>query len=249
MATWLSENRKAVGLNNEWLSTKLREIPAWLKKLEHTEFNRTFLDTDFDGVNDFDFHGIAVFQDHQTQVNGINAVGRYYSEAQLPVSMRLAHPTGTSNGGGDRRRELQAEFATNPRVERRPRREDRSPGPRNDRAPPASDDKHNPDFHPKFKAFWDGVDSRHREAKLSDLCYAAGQANNESMNVTKLTVAMGLNPNNCGTYYVRGRCKTGGCTKDHSVFNFARGRIDAAVATLKRGCDNYRGPRNARGRS
>jgi len=177
MATWLSENRKAVGLNAKRLSAKLRETPTWLKKLEHTEFNRTFLDTNFDGVNDFDFHGIAVFQDHQTQVNQITDVGRCYSETQLLVSTQLAHPTGTSNGSGDRRRELQEEFVTNPREERRPRQEERSPGPRNDRAPPASDGKHNPDFHPKFKAFWENVEARHREAKLSDPCYAAGQAN------------------------------------------------------------------------
>jgi hypothetical protein len=251
MAVWLSDNRREASRNEEWLSSKLLEIPAWLKKLEHTEFNRTFLDSDFDGVNDYDFDDTTVFQEHQTPINQITAVGRHYGESQLPKSLRLAAPTGNANGTGNgtRRRDMLDEFAANPRDERRPRREERGPGPRNDRPQPVSDDKHNPNFHPKLKAFWEGVEVRHQDAKLSDLCHASGQHGGTAMNVTKLTEAMGLNATNCGAYYVKGKCRTIGCNKDHALFHFEGAKIDAAIVTLKRGCANYRGSRANRGRS
>ena len=84
----------------------------------------------------------------------------------------------------------------------------RQPGPGRQRQ---QVERRNPHHHPLIKAFWDGVPADRKGTPIQVICRKVGTSTNQVL------ALLGLGPQACGGFHLKGACRRPNCTFDHSV--------------------------------
>ena len=72
-------------------------------------------------------------------------------------------------------------------------------------------ERRNPHHHPLIKAFWDGVPADRKGTPIQVICRKVGTSTNQVL------ALLGLGPQACGGFHLKGACRRPNCTFDHSV--------------------------------
>jgi hypothetical protein len=221
----LLKHRHALEADATWLSFKPGEIVYLLCDAAKEEFThcipfRAFLEGDITGA--YQPPNVASLVDKC--VSPVHAVlqsvlPKDLRQRPLPGPAPRPAPNGTSNRG-----------AATPGNRGRTANTSATP-PANPQANNRNNPNHraNPNFHANFKNFWQSLPPEHQQASILPWLTRANSSTAQVLD------QLGLTPDDCGKYHIRGSCQHRNCTRQHISRALDPRHVDAVIAVLHHG--------------